>query len=108
MMFQIRLILKLASSPSADQPDNDDGMLSPARGCILVFLPGVPEIMRTMRLLQEALYDNLGGAGLSSRISAMALHGGLSPSEQAQVFRPCSRAGAVKLVLATNVAEVIA
>jgi HrpA-like RNA helicase len=57
-----------------------------------------------MRTLQEALYDNVGGVS-PSRVSASILHGGLSPSEQAQVFRPCSK-GAVKVVFATNVAEV--
>ena len=73
-----------------------------------MFMPGVPEIQKTLRLLQDALADiQQSGSEPKSRVRivTMALHGALSPSEQSQVFRPAAL-GTVKLVVSTNVAEV--
>lgn len=88
--------------------DSDNFILSRANGCILVFMPGVPEIQKTLRLLQDAIADVEQSDDSSTtriRIVTMALHGALSPSEQSQVFRPAAP-GTVKLVVSTNVAEV--
>ncbi|KAL3690222.1 hypothetical protein R1sor_016531 [Riccia sorocarpa] len=68
-------------------------------GAILVFLPGVSEIRRLQRNLQQsaqvASYGN---------IWTLALHGSLSSDEQRRVFSPPPR-GTRKVVLATNIAE---
>lgn len=71
----------------------------PATGCILVFMPGVSEISRLLRLFAEASE----GRRLQ-KVVASALHGSLSPSDQSRVFRPAPK-GIIKLVVATNVAE---
>lgn len=63
-------------------------------GNILVFLPGVAEIHRAMRLCAPlARHANL---------LALPLHGDLSPAEQDRVVAPAEQS---KLILATNVAE---
>ena len=97
-------------------------MFTCAQGCILVFVPGVPEINRVISLLQTHWKPSLpldrlpppsSGSGTSrtatSSASTMAmrllpLHGGLSPTEQRKVFQP-AKANEVKVVVATNVAE---
>lgn len=62
-------------------------------GGILIFLPGVAEIDRTLRSLQ----------GLP-QVHALPLHASLQPQEQRKVFLP-ARAGKRKVIAATNVAE---
>ena len=67
---------------------------SPASpGDILVFLPGMGEILRSAEALRQAL-------GGEARI--LPLHGELPKEEQAKVFAPADRR---KIILATNVAE---
>ena len=70
-------------------------------GCILVFMPGVAEISRLLRLLDEALEGRHHGI---RRLVPMALHGALSPGDQNKVFKPAAQ-NSIKLVVATNVAE---
>ena len=86
------------------EPKRDDDRLSDAvcrviDGCwdrtvgdILVFLPGVGEILGTKSELEDRLPDAL----------ALPLYGDLSADEQDRVLQP---AGKRKIVLATNVAE---
>jgi hypothetical protein len=50
-------------------------------GDVLVFLPGVAEIRRTQRLLQEE------GFVRSAGVAVQQLHGGLAPQQQDEVIR---------------------
>lgn len=52
-----------------------------AGGDVLVFLPGVAEIRRTQRLLQEEGFIRSAG------VSVQQLHGGLAPQQQDEVIR---------------------
>ncbi|KAI4144528.1 MAG: hypothetical protein L6R39_004139 [Caloplaca ligustica] len=70
-----------------------DQELGAQEGGILVFLPGVVEITRTLDLIR----------GLPN-IHALPLHASLIPSEQRRVFPPPPR-GKRKVIAATNVAE---
>ncbi|WP_187768040.1 ATP-dependent helicase HrpB [Paenibacillus sp. PL91] len=65
-------------------------------GDVLAFLPGVAEIRRTARKLNEL--------GLSSDIRIEELHGSLPLEKQDSAVAPCS-AGERKIVLATSIAE---
>ncbi|KAL8715388.1 MAG: hypothetical protein Q9220_000721 [cf. Caloplaca sp. 1 TL-2023] len=62
-------------------------------GGILIFLPGVVEISRTLDVIRR-LPD----------MHALPLHAGLLPNEQRRVFPPAPR-GKRKIIAATNVAE---
>jgi HrpA-like RNA helicase len=64
-------------------------------GSILVFLPGVGEIERAERIINQKHMDS---------IQVLPLHGGLQPEKQQQVFVP-ARKGMTKIILSTNVAE---
>ncbi|KAJ9627878.1 putative ATP-dependent RNA helicase ucp12 [Taxawa tesnikishii (nom. ined.)] len=70
-----------------------DAQLGSQDGGILIFLPGVAEIDRTLRALQAL-----------PNIYALPLHASLQPAEQKRVFPPAP-AGKRKVVAATNVAE---
>lgn len=63
-------------------------------GDILVFLPGIAEIRRSMRECEPLSRRN--------DLMIVLLHGDLSPAEQDAVVTPSSRK---KLILATNIAE---
>jgi len=93
-------------------------MFSRATGSVLVFLPGVPEIMRFCTLLREA-WGAVGGSvsaeggappsrgggrngALALRI--LPLHAGTPSSEQQRIFEN-ARPGELKILAATNVAE---
>jgi ATP-dependent helicase HrpB len=52
-----------------------------AGGDVLVFLPGVAEIRRTQRLLQEEGFIRNAG------VVVQQLHGGLAPQQQDEVIR---------------------
>lgn len=65
-------------------------------GSILVFLPGVGEIDRAEKAINQIL------RGYS--IAILPLHGGLQPDRQQQVFVP-AKGGYTKIILSTNVAE---
>ncbi|HEX5032876.1 MAG TPA: DEAD/DEAH box helicase, partial [bacterium] len=65
----------------------------PPTGDILVFLPGMGEILRSADALRQAF----GG-----EVRILPLHGELPKEEQAKVFAPADRR---KVILATNVAE---
>lgn len=67
--------------------------LSQSRGDLLVFLPGVGDILRTEETLKAAFRD---------RAKILPLYADLSSEAQAEVFLPASRP---KVILATNVAE---
>ena len=69
-------------------------VLSQTEGDVLVFLPGVGEILRTQRELESVARKH--------NLAVMPLYGDLSPDDQDRVLAPCNRR---KVVLATNVAE---
>jgi HrpA-like RNA helicase len=104
----VRLTMKLASGETQAAASKGDGavskMFSKATGSILIFLPGVPEINRFLMLLREAWDKNADARGSRVSLLPMALHGGLSAIDQKKVFIP-ARAGELKIVAATNVAE---
>ena len=71
-----------------------DGELGTANaGGILIFLPGMAEIDRTLKALQKL-----------PKIHALPLHASLLPAEQRRVF-PRAPQGLRKVIAATNVAE---
>jgi ATP-dependent helicase HrpB len=67
--------------------------LSKSRGDILVFLPGVGDIVRCEETLKTILRE---------QVKILPLYADLSSEAQAEVFRPASKP---KIILATNVAE---
>jgi len=69
-------------------------LMQEEQGDVLVFLPGIAEIRRSMREC-EAL-------SLRHDLMILPLHGDLSPSEQDLVVSPSSKR---KLIMATNIAE---
>ncbi|KAL2610391.1 hypothetical protein R1flu_028964 [Riccia fluitans] len=77
----------------------DGGGPEGQEGAILVFLPGISEIRRLQRNLQQS-----SQVAASGSIWTLALHGSLSSDEQRRVFSRPPR-GTRKVVLATNIAE---
>lgn len=67
--------------------------LSQSRGDILVFLPGVVDILRCEETLKASLRD---------QVKILPLYADLSREDQAAVFQPAPKP---KVILATNVAE---
>lgn len=67
--------------------------MAASRGDILVFLPGVGEILRCEETLRAAFRDEL---------KILPLYADLSREAQAEIFQPASKP---KVILATNVAE---
>eukprot|EP00047_Mylnosiga_fluctuans_P018234 m.68497 g.68497 ORF g.68497 m.68497 type:complete len:1352 (+) comp7502_c0_seq1:1214-5269(+) len=72
----------------------------PDPGAVLVFMPGVAEISRTVRQLQSYAEKNPSIPPLT----VLPLHANLTPQDQARVFQPAG-AGKRKVIVATNVAE---
>ena len=70
-----------------------DSQLGKDKGGILIFLPGIAEINRTLSCLQDV-----------PNIHALPLHASLTPSEQRRVF-PLAPVGRRKVIASTNVAE---
>jgi ATP-dependent helicase HrpB len=70
--------------------------LAQDRGSLLVFLPGMAEIRRVERLLQDAPLD--------ARIRIAPLHGDLPQAAQDEAIAP-AEPGTRKVVLATSIAE---
>ena len=70
-----------------------DSQLGSLEGGILIFLPGVAEINRTVDALRQM-----------SNIFPLPLHASLTPAEQKRVFPPAPK-GKRKVIAATNVAE---
>ena len=66
------------------------------KGAILVFMPGVQEIQRTMESIRSQ-------SGVGGQLEIMPLHANLTSDEQKRVFQSTTRR---KVVVATNVAEV--
>ncbi|KAJ1952324.1 helicase, partial [Dipsacomyces acuminosporus] len=62
---------------------------------VLIFMPGVQEIMKCVELLQ----------GLDKALYVLPLHAGMAASDQRRVFGPPPRSNMRKVVVATNVAE---
>lgn len=83
------LICRLVVHLVQNKKSNDDGS-------ILVFLPGAPEINKTLETIKRGTKD--------LALMLLALHGGLQPKEQSRVFQRAPN-GFTKVVLSTNVAE---
>lgn len=79
-------------------------------GDLLVFLPGMGEIVRATRALADAGVGSDSGVTAQGkgpppgRIDVLALHGSLSAAEQDRALAP-SAAGRRRVVLATDIAE---
>lgn len=107
------LILGRAPSPSEDTTssgDNESEKWQKAEGCILIFLPGVPEITKVLHHLRTHWPTMVSSQYSSShkppRLELLPLHGNLSPQEQRQVFVTYPKTqNVIKIVAATNVAE---
>ena len=72
----------------------ETGGANPAAGDVLIFLPGMGEIQRTL--------DEIRGAWRGEPLAFLMLHGELSPREQDRVFAPSELR---RVIAATNVAE---
>jgi ATP-dependent RNA helicase DHX57 len=73
--------------------DTIDKNLGTTDGAVLIFLPGMMEIDRTIQTLRR-----------NSRLYPLPLHASLPPAEQRRVF-PSAPRGFRKVIAATNVAE---
>lgn len=72
----------------------------PRTGSILIFLPGIAEIMA----LKDLLSDNKSLSPKSGKFIIVPLHSSLSSEEQSLVFKK-TKEGVRKIVLSTNLAE---
>ncbi|XP_026330689.1 putative ATP-dependent RNA helicase DHX57 isoform X2 [Hyposmocoma kahamanoa] len=72
----------------------------PREGAILIFLPGIAEIMA----LHDQLAESHTFSAKTGKYKLVPLHSTLSSEEQAQVFKK-PRPGVRKIVLSTNIAE---
>lgn len=79
--------------------------LAEQTGSILVFLPGVAEINRTLKHLQHQIKENQTKQNqATNKIHYQTLHGNLSLKEQQAAISPAAN-GYRKVVLATDIAE---
>jgi ATP-dependent RNA helicase DHX57 len=70
-------------------------------GAILVFVKGVPDINRTIMLLEQCITQIKTKA---KSVVILPLHSNLSPNEQKKVFN-LARSNEIKVVISTNIAE---
>ncbi|MGR7943614.1 ATP-dependent helicase HrpB [Paenibacillus sp. M.A.Huq-81] len=97
--YPVETRYRAAKSSGPIEPQVGETVLQALReetGDMLVFLPGVPEIKRTVRWLHEK--------GLPGGIKVRELHGGMTLEEQSSAVAKCA-AHERKVVLATSVAE---
>ncbi len=80
--------------PGKSMADASAGALSATNGQVLCFLPGAPEIHRTVTDLQQKLGR--------SDVEVLPLHGSLDADAQDRALAPSSRR---RIILATNIAE---
>jgi ATP-dependent helicase HrpB len=73
---------------------------SSSEGDVLVFMPGVYEINRTIEACQKKC-----GPGVDPPLRFFPLHGSLPPAEQDAAIEPLPDGAGRKVVVATNVAE---
>jgi ATP-dependent helicase HrpB len=81
-------------APEQPVADAVTQMLARDEGQVLCFLPGVPEIERARRDLEDA--------AVSQRAEILPLHGSVDGDTQDRVLRPSTRR---RVILATNIAE---
>ena len=100
----IRLILSLTiksilkSNKNSNINKNENEMIETATGAILVFLPGVPEIMKLYQLLQNI------GLNSYNNIIILILHSNITTNEQKKIFQ-IAKENEIRIILSTNVAE---
>jgi ATP-dependent RNA helicase DHX57 len=97
-----KLVLHLRDSKKGYPSEPRDDILFPASGTILIFLPGVAEISKLIRVLDEAVANDPSADKVSIR--CLPLHGSLSPSDQRRVFESTPQK-VLRVVAATNIAE---
>src|SRR6185436_1893262 len=90
---EVRYMDRKDDSPSSDQAaaSVEQFVNSGEPGDILVFMPGMGEIMATI--------NSVRSAGTSERLALIPLHGDLSAEEQDRAFAP---GDCRKVVVATN------
>jgi len=86
-----RLVAKLAEYVAKVELD------AGRKGSVLCFFPGLDEIKEAMSILEENL-------SLKKKIKVLPLHSTIPQQDQQKVFIPADY-GAVKVILATNIAE---
>ena len=94
------LLLKLVFYLIKGDAPIESDLLQKANGCILIFLPGVPEINRFL----EFFRSYWKGDANSPTVNLISLHGNTPAADQKKVFIPAPK-GSIKIVAATNVAE---
>lgn len=104
LLVLLTVCIMHGSGYSNNSNSNEKVMFQRAEGSVLIFMPGVPEISKLIRLLEEVTSGTRCLQNLGIRVRTMALHGNLSPSDQKAVFVP-ARSKELKIVVATNVAE---
>jgi ATP-dependent RNA helicase DHX57 len=110
----IQLVCRLGFGNIFNQQSQtaDDILESAVGGCVLIFMPGVPEINKCMNLLKSAwdafcvISNNSMPNNRSPYLKMYPLHGNLSSNEQKSVFTVAARQE-LKVVISTNVAEVV-
>jgi len=86
--------LEIAYRPGVEPDRAIVELLPRARGAVLCFLPGAPEIRRVA--------ERLAGDRAHVNVPVLPLHGGLDADEQDAAIRPASGS---RVILATNLAE---
>jgi len=97
-MFEaaVELILRICRHEFAADHEKNDNRL----GSILVFLPGLAEILELYDLIDERVDD----ANLKRTLIVLPLHSTMNGEEQQKVFRT-TEPGMRKIIIATNIAE---
>ncbi len=80
--------------------ETTSSVVQKATGCILIFLPGVPEINRFLQFFRTYYHRESS----DDTIHLISLHGNVAPEEQLKIFHTHPR-GHLKIIAATNVAE---
>ena len=96
----VKLVFYLIKGSAPIQDASQRPLFRAASGCILIFLPGVPEINRFLDFFRQYWKPDPN----CPKTNLIALHGNVPPQEQKKVFQLASR-GTIKIVAATNVAE---
>src|SRR6185295_15541761 len=89
--------IEIAYAPGVSVADAAAEVVRSGGGDVLCFLPGAPEIRRTIGDLQSRLRGGPGGD-----VAILPLHGSLDADEQDAALRPSSRR---RIIVATNIAE---
>jgi ATP-dependent RNA helicase DHX57 len=95
-------LLPSSSSATSQPPPEKKELLDAAIGCILIFLPGVPEINLFLKFFQTHFQETFHANGRI--IHLISLHSNVSPEDQLKIFKTYPR-GHLKIIASTNIAE---